>query len=107
MAAHDPAPRSDGDDFARYAKEQGTTDLPDILEAAAAYLSFVEGRSYFTRPQLMNTLRQSGSDAFQREDTLRAFGALLRQGKITKVGSGRYAASDRTGFRPAGQSPAP
>ena len=71
-----------------------------MLEAAASYLAFVEGREQFSRPQLMNRVREVDPDGYSREDALRAFGSLLREGKIRKVKGGRFAASDRIGFRP-------
>ncbi|WP_088633791.1 chemotaxis protein CheA [Phaeobacter sp. 22II1-1F12B] len=87
--------------FASYAKQMGAKDLPQLLEAAAAYLSFVEGREEFSRPQLMNKVRQLPSIEFNREDGLRSFGLLLREGKICKNGGGRFTASVDIGFRPA------
>lgn len=91
-----------GDDsgFVEFAREAGATELPDLLEAAAAYLSFVEGREQFSRPQLMGKVRQLKNQEFKREDGLRSFGLLLRQGKIEKTGGGRFTASDGIGFRP-------
>lgn len=86
--------------FAEFAAEMGATDLPDLLEAAAAYLSFVEGRDQFSRPQLMNKVRQVEANDFNREDGLRSFGQLLREGKIEKTGGGRFTASGDIGFRP-------
>jgi hypothetical protein len=86
--------------FAEFAAEQGVTEMPDILEAAVSYLSFVEGRKQFSRPQLMSTLRQIDDGSYDREDSLRSFGNLLREGKIAKAGSGRFVASDEIGFRP-------
>ena len=86
--------------FADFATRVGATELPDMLEAAAAYLSFVEGREQFSRPQLMNKVRQIKEDEFNREDGLRSFGQLLRDGKIQKTGGGRFTVSGQIGFRP-------
>ncbi|WP_424984733.1 hypothetical protein [Microbulbifer sp. S227A] len=86
--------------FAEFARDQGATELPDLLEAAAAYLSFVEGRKQFSRPQLMSKLRQLDGDAYDREESLRSFGNLLRAGKIEEAGRGRFSVSDEIGFRP-------
>ena len=86
--------------FANFAQEQGAQSLPDLLEAAAAYLSFIEGQEQFSRPQLMNKVRSLKQDAFNREESLRTFGQLLRDGKIEKAGGGRFAASNQIGFRP-------
>ncbi len=86
--------------FAEFATEMGAEGLPELLEAAAAYMSFVEGRAQFSRPQLMNKVRQIDTNGFNREDGLRSFGQLLREGKIEKTGGGRFAASGEIGFRP-------
>ncbi len=86
--------------FANFAQEQGAQSLPDLLEAAAAYLSFIEGQEQFSRPQLMNKVRSLKQEAFNREESLRTFGQLLRDGKIEKAGGGRFAASNQIGFRP-------
>jgi hypothetical protein len=95
-------PDSTGTDaaFAEFAERMGATELPDLLEAAAAYLSFVEGHEKFSRPQLMNKVRLIKQDGYNREDGLRSFGQLLRDGKIEKKGGGRFAASSDIGFRP-------
>ncbi|KIN71721.1 hypothetical protein [Sulfitobacter guttiformis] len=92
---------SNAEGFADFADEMGATKLPDLLEAAAAYLSFVEGRENFSRPQLITKVRQVEKENFTREDSLRSFGKLLREGKIEKMKGGRYQASEQIGFKPA------
>ncbi|WP_254448938.1 hypothetical protein [Thalassococcus sp. S3] len=87
--------------FAEFAASQGASELPDLLEAAAAYLSFVEGRDQFSRPQLMTKVRMVEQSDFSREDGLRSFGQLLRDGKIEKIKGGRFTVSDRIGFKPS------
>ncbi|WP_310437624.1 hypothetical protein [Sulfitobacter mediterraneus] len=100
-AVADPVETPDGESFADYAAEMGATKLPELLEAAAAYMSFVEGRKQFSRPQLMTKVRQvSAEDGFSREDGLRSFGQLLRSGKIEKIKGGRFTVSDDIGYRP-------
>ncbi|WP_323785134.1 hypothetical protein [Thalassovita sp.] len=86
--------------FAEFAEAMGAEKLPDLLEAAAAYLSYVEGHEQFSRPQLMNKARQVEENQFSREDGLRSFGQLLRQGKIEKLQGGRFTVSDQIGFKP-------
>ena len=98
-AAAQVAPQSE--DFADFAEQMGATKLADLLEAAAAYLSFVEGHEQFSRPQLMSKVRLVEKENFTREDSLRSFGKLLREGKIEKMQGGRFQASDQIGFKPA------
>tara|TARA_R110002049_G_scaffold23781_7_gene84805 strand:- start:6066 stop:8303 length:2238 start_codon:yes stop_codon:yes gene_type:complete len=90
----------DGASFAEFAADMGATKLPEVLEAAAAFMSFVEGRDQFSRPQLMGKVRQVGLEGFTREDGLRSFGQLLRAGKIEKIKGGRFTVSEEIGFRP-------
>lgn len=87
--------------FVTFAREVGAQELGELLEAAAAYMSFVEGWEQFSRPQLMNRVKQVEKTGFNREDGLRTFGRLLREGKILKTASGRFTASDQIGYRPA------
>ncbi|WP_299292387.1 hypothetical protein [uncultured Tateyamaria sp.] len=95
-----PQPSADAASFADYASDMGAHDLPALLEAAASYLSFVEGRDQFSRPQLMTKVRQVEQGDFSREDGLRSFGQLLRAGKIEKIKGGRFAVTGDIGYRP-------
>jgi hypothetical protein len=95
-----PEMATDDAGFAEFAENQGANTLPELLEAAAAYMSFVEGHDQFSRPQLMTKLHQAEGEASSREERLRSFGQLLREGKIQKKGGGRFAASDSIGFKP-------
>ena len=87
--------------FAQFAAEMGAHDLPDLLEAAAAYTSFVEGNAFFSRPQIMNAVAQLNEDKpYSREESLRSFGLLLRRGKIKKIKRGQFVISDNSRFKP-------
>lgn len=92
-----------GNGFAEFAEEQGATALPDLLEAAAAYLADVEGRTQFSRPMLMGKLREVDEAGFSREEGLRSFGKLLREGKLQKLSGGRFAVTEETEFRASGR----
>lgn len=98
----EPAALQDGSsNFVEFAENAGVKDLAELMEAAAAYMSYVEGRQKFSRPQLMNKARQVEEYQFSREDGLRSFGQLLRQGKIEKLKGGRFTVSDELiGFKP-------
>lgn len=90
---HDQAP-AQFETFAEFAAQAGVKELSEVMEAAAAYMSYVEGRQKFSRPQLMNKARQLDEWQFSREDGLRSFGQLLRDGKIEKLKGGRFTVSD-------------
>ncbi|SDD15787.1 hypothetical protein [Ruegeria marina] len=94
-----PAAATEGN-FADFVAETGASGLHELLEAAAAYMSFVERRDHFSRPQLMNKVRQLDDQEFNREDGLRSFGQLLREGKLKKTANGQFTASGQIGFRP-------
>lgn len=85
--------------FSAFAEEMGAVDLAEILEAAAAYMSDVEGRDEFSRPMLMNKLKEVTQDSYSREDGLRSFGELLRGGKIRKLRGGRFTITEETEYR--------
>jgi hypothetical protein len=98
----DTAPAADmPENFADFAKDMGAKELPELLEAAAAYTVFSEGHSSFTRPEIMKrvaavdpTIRMS------REESLRSFGQLLRQGKFRKLERGQFTIDQDTKFNP-------
>jgi len=95
--AAESAPTSSG--FADFAQEIGAAELPELLEAAAAYMADIEGREQFSRPMLMGKLKEATGEAFSREDGLRSFGHLLRQGKLQKLSGGRFTVTEETEFR--------
>jgi hypothetical protein len=90
----------DSSNFAAFAEKMGATELPDLLEAAAAYAAFVENRPHFSRPQLMKRVAKYDGGEFTREAGLRSFGQLLRQGKIRKLKRGQFTVADTTRFNP-------
>ncbi|WP_066704337.1 hypothetical protein [Celeribacter ethanolicus] len=86
--------------FADFAEAQGAESLTDILEAAAAFSSFVQGRETVTRPQIMHLAKAAMPEDVPVEERLRSFGQLLRQGKIRKQSRGQFTVADTTRFKP-------
>lgn len=84
--------------FAGYARALGTQGLSDLLEAAAAYTAQVEGQNLFSPPELMNKLSAVPDGEFTREERMRVFGKLLRQGKIVKVRPGQYTITEASRY---------
>ena len=83
--------------FAEFAKNMGAKELPELLEAAAAYSSFVEGQPSFSRPEIMKRVaRVDPTLKLSREDGLRSFGKLLRQGKFRKLEPGQFTIDEST-----------
>ncbi|MGR3637049.1 MAG: hypothetical protein ACU0BK_14145 [Shimia sp.] len=86
--------------FADYAQTVGAATMPHILEAAAAYVTFVKGQERFSRPMLMRMARDINEAEFSREEGLRSFGQLLRDQKIRKIAGGRFTADESINFKP-------
>ncbi|MFN6977283.1 MAG: hypothetical protein ACK4OP_04110, partial [Gemmobacter sp.] len=79
------------DRFVAVAERLGVSQLPDLIETAAAYIVVFEGRETFTRPQVVRLAATCADAEPGREDGLRAFGQLLRDGRIVKARRGLFA----------------
>ncbi len=85
--------------FAEFSERLGANSLAEILEAAAAYSVCIEGRPYFSRPQLMSQIGALSADSeYTREDGLRTFGALLREGRIQKIKRGQFVLAESSRY---------
>lgn len=83
--------------FADFADRLGASELPDVLEAAAVYCASVLGRPEFSRPLVLRQIATLPATAgLSREDGLRVFGTLMRQGRIAKTRRGQFAVTDRS-----------
>ncbi|WP_432447980.1 hypothetical protein [Aliiroseovarius marinus] len=79
-------------DFASYVTGADASDMTGLMEAAARYATDVEGRDQFGRPLLVRMLiGLEVNGGISREEALRAFAKLMKDGRIVKVAPGRFA----------------
>ncbi|MDG2058157.1 MAG: hypothetical protein P8J82_12970 [Tateyamaria sp.] len=86
--------------FEDFAIEMGAHELLDLVEAAASYICYVRGQEAFWRRKVMRLVSEVEKESFSREDTLRCFGELIRNGKIKRNEDGRYGVSNTIGYHP-------
>jgi len=90
--------------FAEFAERLGATSMTDLIEAAAAYCALMLGRDQFSRPLLLQQIADlPDGDAINREDCLRGFGVLLRDGRIEKIKRGQFKLSDQSRYLAEGK----
>ncbi len=95
----EPAGVSSG--AAAFAAQFGAKELPELMEAAAAFTIYSEGQTSFTRPEIMQMVtRMDPSLQLSREESLRSFGQLLREGKFKKLERGQFTIDDATKYKP-------
>lgn len=80
-----------------YLEERGAEGHEEFVEAGLAYLTQEVGRAHVGRPQLVGLVRGTFPE-ISREDSLRAFGRLLREGKIQKLRRGSFTLSEESRF---------
>jgi hypothetical protein len=96
----EPVNSSDFADFGQFAAHVGAHSLEAKLEAAATYLSQVRGIDQFSRPQLLRTVKLSGTeDDFSREESLQHFAHMLRTGKLARKEDGLFEVTDEIGYQ--------
>ena len=97
--AEPATPITPGRAFTDFIAPHNLTTLNETIEAAAAYVTHVEGCSEFTRPQVMRHVVASGLPMTgNRENLLRAFGLLMRQGLIRRARRGQFELSAESDF---------
>ena len=96
----EPVKSSDFADFGQFAAHVGAHSLEAKLEAAATYLSQIRGIDQFSRPQLLRTVKLSGTeDDFSREESLQHFAHMLRTGKLARKEDGLFEVTDEIGYQ--------
>lgn len=89
----------DPSDFSDFARQLGAETLSDVIQAAGVYASMIECRPHFSPTHLIRQIASApGLISFDREDGLRAFGELLRDGKIERVRQGHYVVTEDSTF---------
>ena len=83
--------------FSRFVKLVAPADLAERIDAAAAYLTHVEGMEDFPRLQLMRMIADNAGGE-PREDVMRCFGILLRDGKLSRSRRGQLQSGVRSAF---------
>ena len=79
-----------GTSFGEFAAGRAAEDVTDLLEAAAEFLLTCQGKAHFSRPDVVDLALDQLGEAATRDDVLRAFGCLLRDGTFRKLGSGEF-----------------
>jgi hypothetical protein len=77
-----------GTSFEEFAAGRAAQDVTDLLEAAAEYLLTRQAQRHFSRPDVVDLALGQLGEAATRDDVLRAFGSLLRDGTFREVGGG-------------------
>lgn len=82
-----------------FARRVGANSLQDLLEASAVYMDVVEGKSRFSRRDVMQALNQIGADNdYTQEARLKSFRKLLTTGSLVRVDDGLFTVSQATRF---------
>ncbi|WP_323037873.1 hypothetical protein [Pararhodobacter sp.] len=85
--------------FADFVTPMHLTTLAELTEAAAAYVTHVEGAPEFTRPQVMRHVVSTGLPMTRsRENMLRTFGLLMRQGTMMRSRRGQFELAPESEF---------
>jgi hypothetical protein len=80
-----------GKAFGDFVGPMHLTTLAELTEAAAAYVTHVEALEEFTRPQVMRHVVSTGQPMTRsRENLLRTFGMLMRQGTMQRSRRGQF-----------------
>ncbi|TRD22452.1 hypothetical protein [Palleronia caenipelagi] len=75
--------------FTSFAEERGATALPDLIEAATAYVTILEHRDTATRDEIVSHAREVQTD-LSDENGSEAIAALVAQGRLTDAGDDHF-----------------
>jgi hypothetical protein len=94
-----PLATEDREAFRAFADHLDAWLLDEQIEAAAAYATHLKGQDEFSRVELMSyVLAYNEGKEVSREDMLRGFGTLLREGRLQRGESGAFRLSEGSEF---------
>ena len=98
LANEPSAEQGDGltDAFRAHAGAPDQDRPQDYLELAAAWMLRHEEQPAVSRPVLMRLVTIASDGVIGREEALRAFGILLREGKLEKIARGQFRLTSRS-----------
>ena len=98
---------TDPEDFKAYITQTRAEGLKEMLEASLAFGLFVEGAEHNSRPQIMSrVMHLNPNKPLSREESLRAFGVLLREGRINRLKRAQFVLASSSRFVPKAKSEA-
>ncbi|MHA3978870.1 hypothetical protein ACW9UR_14390 [Halovulum sp. GXIMD14794] len=76
---------------AGFARAVGATNLPDMMAAAAGYMTMIDGADRISRQQIMSMVQTiAGGGPISAEAKVKAFGKLVRSGQIIRGDAGSF-----------------
>lgn len=85
---------ANGTEAAAFSREWGAETVPELLAAAAAYLTIRKSRTRFSRREVMDVFDQMpGDQPRSLESRIKGFGRLVREGTLVLVEDGVFAMS--------------
>ncbi|MSU90110.1 hypothetical protein GE300_10860 [Rhodobacteraceae bacterium 2CG4] len=82
---------------AGFARAVGAASLPEMMAAAAGFMMMIEGRDHVSRAELMTMVQAiAGGSPLSAEAKIKAFGKLVRGGRIVRADAGRFFLSAET-----------
>lgn len=86
-------------EFTKFADEVDAWLLDDQIEAAAAYMTHIEGKPEFTRAELVRYVLAYNQDReVSREDMLRGFGTVLREARLERGDGGAFRLTENSEY---------
>lgn len=88
-----------GKAFTDFVAPMQLTTVAEMTEAAAAYITYVTGQEDFARPTVMKLVMSTDAPMTRsRENLLRAFGMLMRQGVLRRSRRGQFELAEESSF---------